>query len=330
MYLSTVVDKYFSAIGTSESGVIQGKLNVETSSSNSYSPLFVAGIGQSIVLSVTELLAGPSTSYGELKPVPLAGFTVTNAFIQSAVTNGGVFVSTDECGASCIDATSGSFSDPQILYWNTVCAGTYGVLCAYQFDGNVQSGTEAISMANFNNGVATVDQSLNGGISVTVNDPNEGDSSSITVTSQNYGGVSPSGTGILSIGENNVVYGFYDVQVTGDSNGETTICFNIPYDSGVTDIYVDGLTGWGPAQSVTITGNIICGEDSTSYFSGTPVALVASSVPIPTPEFPFGVVFGLIVPLIAMIFYVVVMRSSLLRRPHEVKNNTRFIQCSQK
>ncbi|OLC34830.1 MAG: hypothetical protein AUH84_04195 [Thaumarchaeota archaeon 13_1_40CM_4_38_7] len=126
-----------------------------------------------------------------------------------------------------------------------------------------------IAITVIQQGSAFVQQSTIG-VNVTVSGSSAPDGTNISVTSIDYGNTQPPGTGALSI----QLVGFYDVKISGISDGTSLVCISNPNITAQTNIMQYWYGGiWNDASNPTVSGNIICGSIPVNALNGTPIAI---------------------------------------------------------
>ena len=129
---------------------------------------------------------------------------------------------------------------------------------------SVISGTETTS-TTIQQGSAFVQQPTTG-VNATITDSSAPDGTNISITSINYGTTQPAGTAGLSIDQ----VGFYDVKISGITDGTALICISNPNITTQTNIMQYWFNGiWNNANNPTVTGNIICGGIPANALTGT-------------------------------------------------------------
>src|SRR5438445_196555 len=129
---------------------------------------------------------------------------------------------------------------------------------------SVISGTETTS-TTIQQGSAFVQQPTTG-VNATITDSSAPDGTNISITSINYGTTQPAGTAGLSIDQ----VGFYDVKISGITDGTALICISNPNITTQTNIMKYWFNGiWNNANNPTVTGNIICGGIPANALTGT-------------------------------------------------------------
>ncbi len=155
-------------------------------------------------------------------------------------------------------------------------------------------------------------ESTNTGISVTLSNYYD-TSATITLSTINYMGTPPVPKSIYVQGT------YYDVQVTGISDGQATVCF--PFTGTPPAIIgwynsVSNSYSYFPSSSVTYPPGQACVTLPVSDLSGTVFVIAPSTSPV-TPEFPFGSFLALATPLLAVLlffFYVRKKKGSTFER----------------
>ncbi|TMI40043.1 hypothetical protein E6H23_08190 [Candidatus Bathyarchaeota archaeon] len=286
----------------------------------------------SAVFTLTVRGAGPvSTSVGVVCPpgsamicsssscaATVTGSSPTGLVTFSAVgSNGGMVVLT----ASSCTLYSGSCS----VSLRGLSAGTVTVTAVYSGDTNNlgSSGSASFAVQKPANAVASnsasstlfggkvsTDQTSVTGVSVSITGSTTADGTSVTMVTQHLSSLS---TGVGPISLNNAAY--YDVLVSGVSNGNAAVCItDQSAGSATTMMYWDGK-GWVNASGVSVVvGSQVCGTIPVSALTGTNV--VVGDMP-PTPLSPtLLVIIGLIVvAAVATAVLVLSRRKKTTRNP---------------
>jgi hypothetical protein len=240
--------------------------------------LDIVGFGGGAQASFTSQTKGNVESY-----VQLAGSTLwKDSITQTMLACTSVFGD-----PLCVDSTGGSSTGTSTgetalnLVWTA--KGTNLASFSYQ-SGDTYQGVAylplvsheigAVTTSTILGGNAIVDHTSTTGVGVNITGSSAGDGTSIAVSSVYEANSQPSGTGGLTIGS----VAFFDVKVTGISDGTATICFTSPLVPfllllpGPVMEYWDGFV-WVKAANIQVSTSMICGTVPVSALSGTPIVV---------------------------------------------------------
>jgi len=145
-------------------------------------------------------------------------------------------------------------------------------------------------------------KSLDGGVSVAISGTDA--TGSVSVTMINDGNTPPAAGADLTLGSG---ASYYDVQVTGATNGLATVCITPSNGAGLMQYYDSSTLTWVGASITEVTSSTICGQIPVLALNGTPIAIGGPNI-LPAPEFPLGSIIGLLVPMLALSAFVLVKR----------------------
>jgi hypothetical protein len=79
----------------------------------------------------------------------------------------------------------------------------------------------------------------------------------------------PTGTGVLDLSGS----AFYDVQISGITDGTARVCITSPSVTAQTSMSYWNGTGWISATNTSVSGSTICGDIPVSFLDGTPIVV---------------------------------------------------------
>lgn len=152
------------------------------------------------------------------------------------------------------------------------------------------------STVTISSGGASTDQTSTG-ISIVISGSLAADGTSVLINTEDLSSQEP---GVSVSGLSSASY--YDVQIFGITDGTATICITTSSTSGLTMQYWDG-SAWVSASHITTSANQVCGNIPDSALTGTNIA-IGQPFAVPTPEFPFGTLLAVFVPIAALALFV--------------------------
>jgi hypothetical protein len=157
------------------------------------------------------------------------------------------------------------------------------------------------------NGQATADQTSVTGISVTITGSGSGNGTPVGISTRDLSSLS-TGVGTVNLGDAK----YYDVLVTGITDGNANVCINYASATSSTTMqYWSGST-WTSASNIKVNGGTICGQIPVSALKGTNIA-IGTLVQGVSPG-PFGgsnlvlIIAGIIVAAMVVVAAVILLR----------------------
>jgi hypothetical protein len=226
-------------------------------------------------------------------------FTPTNA--KCTFHSGTCSVTYTDTAASSLTATiTASYSGDA---YNTASS-TSSVLNVIKPPGTTATATNSLTVAN---GQATADQTSVTGISVSITGSGAGNGTPIAISTRDLSSLS-TGVGAVNLGDAK----YYDVLVTGITDGNANVCINYASATSSTTMQYWSGSAWTSASNIKVNGGTVCGQIPVSALKGTNIA-VGTLVQGVSPG-PFGgsnlvlIIAGIVIAAIVVVVAVILLR----------------------
>jgi YVTN family beta-propeller protein len=235
-------------------------------------------------------------------------FTTSSSSGSFTPTNGKCTLGGGTCSVTYTDTASSNLTATITASYsgdayNTVGSTTFA-LGVVKPSSTSATGTSSVTISN---GQATADQTSVTGISVTITGSGSGNGTPVGISTRDLSSLS-TGVGTVNLGDAK----YYDVLVTGITDGNANICINYASATSSTTMqYWSGST-WTSASNIKVNGGTICGQIPVSALKGTNIA-IGTLVQGVSPG-PFGgsnlvlIIAGIIVAAMVVVAAVILLR----------------------